>query len=296
MNRSLHPPLPLRTIALLMLLGAAPLQGQDSMPWISGPEERPRRMGDATYLSLNALSGGLSGGLLQRLRGGSFADGFTRGAVGGGVHYGGMRISAQRFAGAGLLGRQVSAVGASITRNASEERPLLETIFLPVGPLNLYVRPSRAPQARVKVNLTGLAVLSVGLLHPEYHFDPGSSLSSGAPVFRLADRKASFGDRQVEGFVIGGTIMLSAMEYEEKAARVLAHERIHVLQGDWLLHVWSDPVESWALDRVPRGAAIQRHLNIDIVAIGAREAVYGALRVEQKKRLYEREAYFLADR
>lgn len=84
------------------------------------------------------MLGGLTAGIVQRLRGGSFSDGFARGAVGGAVAYAGRRIAAERFDGAGLLGRQVGAVGASVVRNASERRPSLERLFFPAGPLHVY--------------------------------------------------------------------------------------------------------------------------------------------------------------
>ena len=103
-------------IAASCLSAAAPLHAQAPR---SDDWSAPQWVGDVTFLGLNALTSGLSAGLLQVVRGESFTDGFARGALGGSVHYAGMRISAQRFDGAGLLGRQVSAAGISMVRNAS---------------------------------------------------------------------------------------------------------------------------------------------------------------------------------
>jgi hypothetical protein len=65
---------------------------------------------DVTFAASNALLAGMTPGVSQRLRGGQFGDGFARGAVAGAVAYVGRRMGAEQFDGAGLLGRQVSAV------------------------------------------------------------------------------------------------------------------------------------------------------------------------------------------
>lgn len=96
---------------------------------------------DLNFLSANALLGGITAGIVSHLRHGSFSTGFTRGALGGAVAYGGKRTAAAGFAGAGFLGRQLGAVGGSITRNAALDIGLLDTLILPVGPLRIFVDP-----------------------------------------------------------------------------------------------------------------------------------------------------------
>src|SRR5688572_16046106 len=115
----------LLAIGFLLTGNAGSLAAQNG-PQGSDNWTAPAWVGDVTFLGANALTSGLSAGLLQRLRGGSFRDGLARGALGGSVKYAGMRVSAQRFDGAGLLGRHVAATGTSMVRNASDARPTFD--------------------------------------------------------------------------------------------------------------------------------------------------------------------------
>ncbi len=93
----------------------------------------PHWAGEFAILSGNAVLSGVTAGVVQKLRGGSFRDGFVRGLTGGGVIYLGKRVAAERFSGAGLLGREVASLGTSMVRNASEGYGLLDDVVLPVG-------------------------------------------------------------------------------------------------------------------------------------------------------------------
>jgi hypothetical protein len=46
--------------------------------------------------------------------------------------------------------------------------------------------------------------------------------------------------------------------------RVLAHERVHVLQEDQLLHTWLEPGEEWLLRKLPFGDRIARRFDINL--------------------------------
>lgn len=69
--------------ALLAAQAAAQTGGntQSSDTIIDG-QRSPRWAGQVTALTSNALLGGLTAGIDQELRGGSFKDGFARGALG----------------------------------------------------------------------------------------------------------------------------------------------------------------------------------------------------------------------
>jgi hypothetical protein len=71
--------------------------------------QRPGWVADFTVLSGNVLVSAVSAGAVQKARGGSFRDGFARGAAGGAGVFAGKRIAAARWAGAGLVGRQVAS-------------------------------------------------------------------------------------------------------------------------------------------------------------------------------------------
>ncbi|HSL71144.1 MAG TPA: hypothetical protein VK864_12940, partial [Longimicrobiales bacterium] len=174
---------------LLAVCAATPVAGQNpqSGDTIIYGLRAPGWAGQVTALGANALFGGLTAGVLQELRGGSFKDGFTRGVLGGSVTYVGKRVAGRRFDGAGLAGREISAVGASIVRNASAGRPTFESLILPLGPVNFHLSP-KTRDLFVSLDVIGAAFLVYGLAEPELHFQVGESISAGAPVFHTDNR------------------------------------------------------------------------------------------------------------
>lgn len=219
-------------------------------------------------LSANALLGGLTAGVIQELRGGSFQDGFTRGALGGGVVYAGKRAAAERFGGAGLLGRGVAALGSSVIRNAGEGRGSLDRLLLPVGPVRVAIAADSLPRVRAKIDLLTVFWIGYGIAEPALEFDAGRSLSAGAPVFVAPGRDIRWkgANRAVAGTVPAGVILLSdddpVFDSPARRATTFAHERVHVLQYDQALVTWVDPLESWVLPKVPHGEFVRRHANV----------------------------------
>jgi hypothetical protein len=268
----------------------APLHAQAESDWTA-----PGWVGDVTFLSLNALSGGLTAGLFQQLRGESFTDGFARGALGGSVYYAGLRMTAQRFDGAGLIGRQLAATGTAMVRNASDGRPALERLFVPLGPLHLYIDRADGFAVRPKVNVAALTVLLSAVAEPRLHWDAGATFSAGAPVFRAPGRRVVNDGETRGGYARAGSMFISDMGPEHDPL-ILAHERVHVVQGDWLFLAWSEPVEAWLMSRIPGGAALYRYVDIAFVVPSVGGTLYDLLHISDANRLYEIEAYFLDSR
>lgn len=276
--------------AAALAVATAPLHAQSESEWTA-----PDWVGDVTFLSLNALSGGLTAGLFQKLRGESFADGFARGALGGSVYYAGLRLASQRFDGAGFGGRQLAATGTSMMRNASDGVPLLERLFVPLGPLHLYVDRADGISVRPKVNAAALTVLLSAVAEPRLHFDAGATLSAGAPVFRARGRAVIHGGEQRGGYVFGGSVFMSDVAPEHDA-RILAHERVHVLQYDRAFLAWSEPVEAWLMKRIPGGSTLYRYMDVAFVVPTVGGALYEVLDVSDENQIHEIEARFLGGR
>jgi hypothetical protein len=252
--------------------------------------------GDLSVLAGNALFGGVTAGVLQKARGGSFRDGFERGMVGGAGVYAGKRIAAARWPGAGLVGREVSAVGASVVRNAGAGRPSLHEVMLPVGPLNLYVHPGSGRGAHLKVNVLGVVAAVTAAAEPELVLDAGKSLSAGALVFRAPNHYPRSSETVAYGFAQPATIIVSdgAARTPGGLPHTLSHERVHVLQGDQVfLHV-DAPLEAWVLPRIPGGATVHRYLDFGMVNFykTALNPVFGS----HGKRPWEMEANHLDGR
>lgn len=258
-------------LAVLALSPAGAAAAQHS-PAPTGPvlDDRdrwvaPRWVGDVTFVAVNALVGGLTAGLTQRVRGGDFLDAFVGGAGGGAVAYAGRRLAVQRFDGAGLAGRQLSALGVSMARNAGEGRPSLERLMFPLGPLHLHVDRSSGVRVRPKVHLLGLAQAGRLALYEETELDWRLSLSAGAPVFRAPGRTLRFEGEHAAGLVVHGSIVLGESR-EINDARLFAHERVHVLQSDFAFLTLSDPVEAWLVDAVAPARVLYRYVDLGATA------------------------------
>ena len=219
----------------------------------------------ATF-SANAVLGALTGGVIQELRGGSFKDGFVRGALGGAIIYGGKRITAERFFGAGLIGREFAAVGSSVVRNASDGVGTFDRLILPAGILRVYwQRPSGSVQVKVDVYSAGLTVY--GIAESNLDFDVHESFSAGAVVFKTNNEVITFGaDKQHAGGISrGGLIFRSFVPGwgEEFLERALAHERVHVSQDDQFFITLNDHVDDWLFTKLGAAQRLSRYIDLN---------------------------------
>jgi hypothetical protein len=257
--------------------------------------DTPRWVGEFTTLSANALLGGLTAGITRRLRGGSFQDAFLEGLLGGSALYAGKRIAAERFAGAGFLGRETAAVGISVVRNAAENTGLLDRLILPVGPVRVELR-RRAPRSvRLLVDPIALGWTVWAITEPELHFDAGASLSSGTPIFLTDDKVLQFGDDTVHaaGVTKAGVAFVADVPGfgEDFRRRALSHERVHVLQQDHISLLWIDPLVRLALARLPLQRATA-HIEVNLSTELMR--MLGQFFPEHDERPWELESIFLA--
>jgi hypothetical protein len=264
-----------RAALVLTLLLLAPLPASAQSRCFNGSVDddagcrfaAPRWVGEFTSLSANGLIGGVTAGLVQHFRGGSFRDGFTRGALGGALVYAGKRVAAERFAGAGLLGRLVSAGGASAARNAGAGIPAFAQLTLPIGPVWLDVQP-RARRIRARVDAAAVAWVVYGIAEPELALDAGETLSMGTPVFHTNNKLLKLRGDSVHaaGVTNAGIIYLADIPAYgvETARRQAAHERIHVLQEDQLSIQWTDPAATWLAGRFPALRGVTRFLAVNV--------------------------------
>jgi hypothetical protein len=189
----------------------------------------------------------------------------------------------------------VSAVGVSVARNAGDGRPSLERLMFPVGPLHLHVDRGDGLVVRPKLHVVGLAQAARLAVRDETAFDWSASLSAGAPVFRAPGQRLRFEDEPASGLVVHGSIVLGEAG-PGGPDRLFAHERVHVIQGDYVFLAWSDPLESWLADLSQATRAIYRYLDfggvVPVAAIGLSRVVT----VPWGERPHELEAAFLEGR
>lgn len=278
---------------VVALLLAARLPAQ--MPTRPGGDPAPRWRGEALTLGANAVLGGLTSGVIRHARGGSFRDAFVTGAAGGALTYGGKRLAAEEFFGAGLMGRQAAAVGSSVTHNAAHGDAALARVVLPVGPVRLYLFDG-VRSARARLDLASTVMTAVAALHPDNRFDAEAALSAGAPVFR---RAATARDVGWNGLQAAGVILVRYTPGDvapddaetHRIARTEAHERVHVLQYDQTFLLWAAPVERWALSQRGWTRALNRYVDL-----GLHVPVWAGLNtvIPYEDRPWEREAFFLS--
>jgi hypothetical protein len=206
--------------------------------------------------------------VLQKLKKQSFGDAFLRGLAGGAVIYGGKRIAAERFGGAGLVGREVAALGSSMVRNIGDGRGMLEEVALPVGPVWLYLQSS-APRVRARIDAYSTAWMMYAIQRAELDFDAGRSLSAGALVFVTNNQiivSAGSDTAHASGVVEGGVMLLADVPAfgREYSRRTFEHERIHVLQMDQVFRTITDPVENELVGRVPYLRKLNSYLELNL--------------------------------
>ncbi|MEZ4424002.1 MAG: hypothetical protein R3E98_11350 [Gemmatimonadota bacterium] len=230
------------------LAAGALLVGQAGPAVAQAPDGEPDAYAHAGALALNAVVGGVISGVSRELRGGSFREAFTLGALGGGLSYGGKWVATRRFDGAGLSGRQIAAVGHSFTRNAGAGESAFARLTFPLWFARLEWDRTRG-RLRPGVQWSEVAALTWAVASDDLELDAGTSLSTGAMVFDAPRRRVIRNGRDVNGFELEGVTVIAgirASPYED----VLAHEVAHVLQGDLLQSAIGDPLETWLLEQV----------------------------------------------
>jgi hypothetical protein len=197
--------------------------------------------GDWSLAAANGLIAGLTAGVIQEARGGSFRDGFVRGAVGGLVIYSGKRIAGLDFFGDRLLARQVGAVGTALTNNAAAGRSSLERLFFPSGPISIELSGrGGVRQVSWAIDVYDVFRILQASADDRFRLDVGESLRSGALVFDACC--GALLSRRIDGATDGSVIYLEEQQVRVRA-RILDHEMVHVIQRDFINRAWFNPLE-----------------------------------------------------
>ena len=251
-----------------------------------GPHPWPAGVSHAVDLAANVGLGALTAGVRAGLAGRPFWPAFKHGAVGGGVTYAGKRIIGTQQPALGIVGREVTAVGTSLIRNAAGGRAAFASLVLPVGPLRVYVGE---PHVRLKLDFAG----SIGVLytasHPGAHLDVRASLLAGAPVIVYSYTGGPIHIAESNAGTIGVVDYLGT----DGRRRAIAHELIHVVQYDFTFLVWGEPVEDAILPHLPAGTTVRRYVDL-----GANMAILGLAywAVPYDQSPWEHEAELMTDR
>lgn len=196
---------------------------------------------DVVFAATNALLSGVVAGLFRTFSDhGSFAEGFRTGAAGGAVTYVGKRIAAERFGGAGLVGRQVASVGGSLAANARDGRGAFDRLTFQLGLGRLYWDRVES-RVTVRPDLITLYYTALGVASSGVSLDWSRTVSAGAPIFITNVGMTSL-DANAAGRAYGGVVVID-VNASLDPSEVAAHERVHILQYDHQFALWGEAAE-----------------------------------------------------
>lgn len=273
-------------LAACLIVPAAP-HSLPAQALCSSMEECPGQVIDVgvqeelAVAGLNALLGGATAAVSRLVRGEPVWEGLLVGAAGGGAVYLGKRVAVEEFGGAGLLGREIASVGSSMIRNATAGRTAFDELVLPLGPVRLYINDG---EVLPRVDLATIAAAGALMVRYDARLDAAASLSAGALVLR--------GNSPTPGLSSAGAILTWSDLPSHEGPRLLAHERIHILQYDQAFLSWAEPAERWLAPRAPVPDGLLRYIDVGGLALGLRTGLNIA--VDYGHRPWEREAYLMS--
>jgi hypothetical protein len=191
----------------------------------------------ARYLALNVAIGTTSAIARAVVSGTPMRAALAKGLLGGSLMSGGMELIGTESPSARFAGLQLTAIGASVARNADNGAPILSDITLPIYPLYVRVRPGTSMPITARLSVTSAARLTsllTGGHRPSV--DWGAAITTGAPVLRSPRWRLPSAScpPPCEGSFAqhtAGVIVYSASagtDYDLR--RTLAHESLHLAQ------------------------------------------------------------------
>src|SRR5687768_3199011 len=227
-------------------------------PRVSPAQSPERDRGThARYLALNVAIGATTSIARAVVSGTPIRSSVAKGLLGGSLMSTGMELVGTESPATRFAGLQLTAIGASVARNAGTGAPIFSDFTLPLYPF--YVRVQPRSERPVTARLSALsAVRLVSTLTGAHRprIDWGSTLVTGAPVFRSSKWRLPSASctGQCDGSFAqhnAGVIVYSASagtDYDLR--RALAHESLHLAQQtrDALLH--AIPASDVALTRL----------------------------------------------
>lgn len=225
------------------------------------------------YVALNVAIGATASVARAVVSGAPVRAALAKGVLGGGLMSGGLELIGTESPAVRFAGLQLTAVGASVARNADAGVPLLSDVTLPMYPFYVRVRAGTATPVTARLSVVTTAKLATVMTSGSRPgVDWGQTFLTGAPVFRSAKWRlpsescpppceGSFAQHNA------GVVIYSASagtDYDLR--RTLAHESVHLAQQtrDAILH--AIPMNDAALPRVGApGRLLSRFFVFDVL-------------------------------
>ena len=208
-----------------------------STPCVASAQLARDQSAHARFLALNVVIGATASTARAMVSGAPLRIALAKGVLGGSLMSGGMELIGTQSRGLRFAGLQLTAVGASVARNADARVPLLSDVTLPLYPLYVRVRPSDAAPITARVSVMSAArLVSVMTGGDRARVDWVETVATGAPVLRSPRWRlpSSSCPHPCEGAFAqhnAGVVIYSASagtDYDLE--RTLAHESLHLAQ------------------------------------------------------------------
>jgi hypothetical protein len=225
------------------------------------------------YLALNVAIGTTASIARAVVSGTPLGSALVTGVFGGSLMSAGMELIGTESPPVRFAGLQLTAVGASVARNAASGAPMLSDITLPIYPLYVRVRPGTSTPITARVSVmtaTRLATLLTAGGHPTV--DWGATVATGAPVLRSPRWRlpsescpppceGSFAQHNA-----GVIVYSSSAGTDYDLRRTLAHESLHLAQQTRDALLDAIPASDAALGRMgTSGRFVSRFLVLDVL-------------------------------
>src|SRR5688500_10410634 len=251
-------------VALVMTVGASTARGQ--------VQERDRAT-HARFLALNVAIGTTASIARAVVTGAPLRTTIAKGLLGGSLMSTGMELVGTESPAVRFAGLQLTAIGASVSRNADSGTPIFSDLTLPVYPFYLRVRPGSSSPVTARLSAMRAARLATGRADGRSpRMAGGASLATGAPVLRSprwrlpsascpAPCEGAFAQHNA-----GVIVYSSSAGTDYDLRRTLAHESMHVLQHTRDVVFHAIPASDALLSRAGRtGRILSRFLVADFL-------------------------------
>ena len=225
------------------------------------------------YVALNVVIGATASVARAVVSGAPVRTALVKGVLGGSLTSGGMELIGTGSPGARFAGLQLTAVGASVARNADAGVPLLSDLTLPIYPFYVRVRPGAPTPVTARLSImTTVKLAAVMTSSSRPRVDWGQTFLAGAPILRSprwrlpsetcpSPCEGSFAQHNA------GVVIYSASagtDYDLRSS--LAHESVHLAQQnrDAILH--AIPMSDAAMPRLGApGRSLSRFFVFDVL-------------------------------
>jgi hypothetical protein len=242
-----------------------------SIPSIASPQLQRDQSAHVRFLALNVVIGATASTARAMVAGAPLRVALAKGLFGGSLMSGGMELIGTQSRSLRFAGLQLTAIGASVVRNADARAPLFSDVTLPVYPLYLRIRAADAVPITARLSMmSAVRLVSAMAQRDGPRVDWAETFTTGAPVLRSPQWRLPSAScpRPCEGAFAqhnAGVVIYSASagtDYDLE--RTLAHESLHVAQQTRDAILDAIPASDAALDRAgPAGRFMSRFFVVD---------------------------------